>query len=294
MNTQNTRAATGLAPAAGKTGQPAGAAERAGKGIFEACRAFETVLVTRMVNAMKSTLPGSGFLGGLPGGAYFDSVMDTEIASGMTSRGNFGLASALFRQLTGREPGPEEVAPGGKSSVEALLRSGGRFHPAGPGLARPAALSSPGRTAAALPDAGAVIDKVLAYLPEIEEATEIFGISRVLVAAVIAQESAGNPDAVSCAGAAGLMQLMSETARELGVPDRFDPSENIKGGTAYLRKMLDRYGNDQDLALAAYNAGPGNVDRFNGVPPFKETKAYVDKIKRWQNMFTEKMKGDER
>ncbi len=294
MNTLPTRAAAGIQPAAPEPSRTDGKTGREKTGLFGACRAFETVLVSRMVSAMKSTLPGGGFLNGLPGGAFFESIMDTEIASGMTSRGTFGLASALFRQVTGREPQPEEVAAARNTPADSLLRSGGRLPPAGPGPARPVSPSpaQPGGITGSY--AGAVMEKVLTFMPEIEKACKAFGISRALVASVIAQESAGNPDAVSHAGAAGLMQLMTETARELGVSDRFDPADNIKGGTAYLRKMLDRYRNDMDLALAAYNSGPGSVDRYGGIPPYKETKAYVDKIKRWHFMFTEKMRGGER
>jgi soluble lytic murein transglycosylase-like protein len=89
------------------------------------------------------------------------------------------------------------------------------------------------------------------------------------------------------------MQLMAGTASELGVRDRFDPELNIMGGSKYLSKMLERYGNDLDLALAAYNAGPGAVDKYGGIPQFKETKAYVDKIKKWHRLFTEIMRGGE-
>lgn len=118
-----------------------------------------------------------------------------------------------------------------------------------------------------------------AYTDIIEENAARHGVSPDLVRAVIQAESAFNPMARSHKGAMGLMQLMPATARQYGVTDAYDPVENVAAGVAYLKSLLERYDGNEELALAAYNAGPGAVEKYGAVPPYRETRAYVAKIR---------------
>ena len=116
------------------------------------------------------------------------------------------------------------------------------------------------------------------YDAVIREHAQANGLSADLVRAVIRAESGFNPHAVSPKGAMGHMQLMPATARDLGVSNPFHPGENIRGGVTYLARLLARYDQNLELALAAYNAGPGAVERYGAVPPYRETRNYVKKI----------------
>jgi soluble lytic murein transglycosylase-like protein len=116
------------------------------------------------------------------------------------------------------------------------------------------------------------------YASLIEAAARKAGVDPALVAAVVKAESGFNPQAKSGVGAKGLMQLMDATARGLGVTNSFDPAQNVEGGAKFLGSLLKQFNGDVRLALAGYNAGPGNVQKYGGVPPFEETQQYVPKV----------------
>jgi len=126
---------------------------------------------------------------------------------------------------------------------------------------------------------------VHAYRDIIREYARAYRLEEALVKAVIKAESNYNPQSLSSKGAQGLMQLIPETARLMNVNDPFDPAENIRGGSNYLRLMLDQFSGNLDLALAAYNAGPNAVQRHGGIPPYTETRQYVQRVRQYLDQY---------
>ena len=198
--------------------------------------------------------------------------------AGMVSRTRVPASGAAFASvLKAALVAPVNPREGeGPAQAASLLRIG-----AGLRLSLPA-----GRVAAAPVRAGLRPALTVAKLPAdlkglIREVARQEGVDEPLVRAVVEAESGFNPRAVSPVGAKGLMQLMDGTARALGVRDSFDPVANLRGGARYLRAMLEKFGS-VPLALAAYNAGPAAVERYGGVPPYKETRTYVDRVMQLQ------------
>lgn len=129
------------------------------------------------------------------------------------------------------------------------------------------------------------------FMGTVSEQAERHGLDRLLIKAIITVESCFDTHAVSRVGAEGLMQLMPATASELGVTDSFNAHQNIVGGVRYFAEMLARFDNNPELALAAYNAGPKAVERYGGIPPYRETQGYVEKVLRYYEKYQETEQG---
>ena len=174
-----------------------------------------------------------------------------------------------------------KAADGTVTFSDAPIRNGQVIRTSYKGTFRTPTIANPckGLSVADLDARGRTLDRQFA------RASSQYGVDASLLKAVARAESCFDPSAISSAGAKGLMQLMPPTAAEMGVRDIHDIEQNLQGGARYLAAMLARYANNQELALAAYNAGPGNVDKYNGVPPFSETQRYIVSVKAFKDRY---------
>jgi soluble lytic murein transglycosylase-like protein len=213
---------------------------------------FERLLVEQMLKSMEQSLEGGLTGKASTGSDWYTGIFNQEMARVMTDDGAFGLAGQLLEQLE-RQPGELPSEAGQLRMYHGSARiPAARFTP--PSENRASELKELARSLAREVD----LDEDLAL-------------------AMVSQESAWDERARSKVGAMGLAQLMPETARDLGVENPWNPEENLRGGFGYLRSLIDEFGSNE-LALAAYNAGPGAVRHFQGVPPFAETREYVSRI----------------
>lgn len=262
-----------------------------------AAKEFESLFMYQMLKSMRSTVneaeqkEGAAFAGGL-GKEIFTGLFDQELARKMSGMGYSSIAEILYRSFEKLIDAQYGIA--GDSPAKMLpLRQNPRTRPIElekQGLpiesrsTRPIPIKSHKPAPIPLGHSGQRSpDRIRdTYGPLIDRAASLTEVDSTLIQSVIRAESSGDHKAISPAGAKGLMQLIDSTAAQYGVKEVFDPGANILAGSRYLADLLKRFG-DLPLALAAYNAGPGNVDKYGGIPPFAETRAYVDKVMRLYN-----------
>jgi Rod binding domain-containing protein len=257
----------------------------------KATREFESFFILHMLKAMRQTIPKSELLEGGLGQDMYTSIFDEELARTVAGSSPDSLSDMLYRSLEKHLEATEADAGTSGSGHAVKLNEQPRANPINQSSfqhARPVRTnqSAAGRNESSVnSETGSAVmprvsaDPILKEFGEtISSAARTYRVDPRLVYSVIKAESDGRSDAVSPKGARGLMQLADTTAAEMGVVDSLDPHQNIHGGTKYLRQLLDRYGGDVKLAVAAYNAGPGAVSKYDGVPPYPETRRYVEKV----------------
>lgn len=267
--------------------QGAAQGQESREGLVKAAKEFEGVFLNQLMKAMRSTIPDNKLFNTQGPTKFYQQMHDAEIAKALaTGHSGMGVADLIIQQFESTVAGQELAEPTAGPALEPVHPKLGP--PAPEAVSRYSSMSSVGEIMAArqklrffaAQQEPAVADTLDRFETDITRAAVKAGLEPSLVLAVVMEESAGDPWAVSPKGATGLMQLMPATGKEMGVEDLTSPRENLTGGAAYLARMLDRFQGDLDLALAAYNAGPGNVDRAGpGVPDFPETQRYVQAVK---------------
>jgi Rod binding domain-containing protein len=249
------------------------------KKIANASKDFESMLTGMMLKSMTSSL--NGFFGeDSYGGDYFDSIFTMELANKMSQGSKLGIAEQIYQKVTGEKWDDSILKEDGKIKFDDV-RKQIELKSKGPELIID---KSSSESAPVTPSKNS-LNRLKKYDSAINEISKKFDVDKNLIRSIILAESAGKHTAVSSAKAKGLMQLMDNTAKEMGVGNVFDPAQNIYGGTKYFTQLLRKYSGDVPLSLAAYNAGPGNVEKYNGIPPFEETKNYVNRVLGYYNYF---------
>ncbi len=216
----------------------------------KAAQGFEAIFIATLLRTMRRSVPESNLFGSGIAGDFYKSLFDEKIAEAVASKGGVGLADIIMENL---QRDKKEQAPISGKNLSDYRKSFVNF-----GLYK---------------NNNKNWDRNI-----ITEAANFYDIDSKLVEAIIRVESDFRADAISPKGAVGLMQLMEDTAKEMGVKDRYDPRENIFGGVKYLKELLNRFNGNLEFALAAFNAGPTVVERYGGIPPYPETQRYVAKV----------------
>lgn len=255
--------------------------------LVKASKGFESILTQMMIKSMTKTNEGGLFGGGDGlGGDMYDSIFEAEIAKHISSKKGLGVAGMIFKKVTGQEMDEfEKLYAAIERDREIIGEKRGKTE--NKKEAEPVKINGENVQKKPISPSNDSLKRLEKYDNYIDEASKKYGIDKNIIRSVILTESAANPKAISKANAKGLMQLIDTTAEDMGVRNSFDPKQNILGGTKYLAKMLRQYNGDLKLSLAAYNAGPQNVEKHNGVPPFEETKNYIARVLGYFNYLNE-------
>lgn len=235
--------------------------------LAKASKDFESLLTGLMIKSMTKNTDGM-FGKDNYGGDVLDVLFETEIAKHITNSKGMGIADKIYKSVTG----------------EALEKTKKNENLIDNSIEKKNISNIPVKIDSKITPSAEAIQRLKKYEKIIHEASEKFSVDKKLIKSVILTESAAKANAKSNANAKGLMQLIDSTATEMGVVNIWNPKENINGGTKYLSALLKIFDGDTNLALAAYNAGPSNVKKFNGIPPFKETQNYVKRVNEYLNI----------
>ncbi len=245
--------------------------------IAHAAKEFESLLTSIMLNSMTKTTNGM-FGSNSFGGNDFSMIFLNKIASYISEKKDLGIADVLYKKITGEnldaKPKVQEMNPLKPEEKPEL--------------------KPPSKKVSSIAPSNKAMDRLSQYSNIINQASDLYGVNKNLIKSVILTESSAKEKAISGANAKGLMQLVDSTATEMGVKNIWNPKQNIFGGTKYLAEMLRKYNGNLDLALASYNAGPQNVDKYGGIPPFEETQNYVKRVLGYLNHFNGGNNGTER
>ncbi len=266
-------------------------------GYAKAARGFESMFVHEMYKTMRESMLDGDDKNKEDGDLSFgndtlEGYTDMQFSDYVSQNGHgMGLAELLYKTMTHgdslptlvtQHAQPLPIQPASQQTGNTKLSNSLTSDAAAEVRSKVLQQSAPDGT----PDGfiTRMSDRLSKFDAYIQDASTQFGVPTSLIKAIITTESAANPNAVSSVGAKGLMQLMNGTAKDVNVSNPFDPQQNIRGGTEYIARMIRQFGN-LDHAVAAYNAGPGNVEKHNGIPPFSETQAYVRKVRRFMNQY---------
>ncbi len=236
----------------------------------ETAENFEAIFLNFMLKSMMklNDEKNSIFGGDDFGSDVLDSIFYIEMSKHLARNGKFGIAELIYKELEKRDMKVASDKP--RQTEKTMMKEIPKREVQKRKLIR---YSEP------------LIEKINRFDDIIKKASSEFNISEELIKAIIAVESSGDIFAISPRGAKGLMQLIDSTAQFVGIKNIWHPAENIYGGVKYLRYLLDRFNGDIKLAIAGYNAGPENVEKFGGIPPFPETIEYVGKVMRYLKLF---------